>query len=111
MNGLVALLLGFTTAATHGVFGVLLLTSPGYLYIHFDIVYVVPLNIQAVTTAVQATAFLSIRQQTGNEKLFVATAIALVAAGSISWLTIVGPVLSVSNVFVAICFLKIQMTP
>lgn len=105
--GLVAIVFGIITAVAHGALGASLLIIRSVYY--YSLYTYVPLIYQAVTTAVQATAFLSIRQQTGNEKLFVATAIALVAAGSISWLTIAAPVLSVSNVFVAICFLKIRM--
>jgi len=108
--GLAALVFGVITAVADVTLGAALLIIRS-VYYYYSLYTYVPLIYQAVTTAVQATAFLSIRQQSGNEKLFVATAIALVAAGSISWLTIVGPVLSVSNVFVAICFLKIQMTP
>jgi len=110
--GLVAFVFGLITAVSQGVLAALLLIGPGdyvyFSYYYYTTFYYIPVIYQAVTTAVQATAFLLIREVTGNEKLFVAAAIALIAAGSISWLSTAEIGLSVSNVFVTICFLKIR---
>ncbi|RDE15184.1 MAG: hypothetical protein C4K49_06665 [Candidatus Thorarchaeota archaeon] len=107
--GILALLLGVGTAVTYITFGVLLLTNPSYFFLHSDIVYIVPSNIQAVTIVVQAATFLSIRHMTSRWELFASTSMVLIAVGCISWLSYAVPVLSVSNVLVTLCFLTTRM--
>jgi hypothetical protein len=108
LMGIIAFVFTLIAAATEMAVGTL---SLGYGYPYYYVASYLPAVYQIVATTTQACTFILIGRSTRVSKLFIATAIALLAAGSISWLTIGIPLLSVSNVFVAMCFFIIMKGP
>ncbi len=107
---LVAGVFGMITTVLYVVVGVAAALLFGGYYIAYVVLvlsYVAPIYI-VVTLSVQAATLLIVKRHTGHDMLLISTAIVLLAAGSISWLSILSLALCVSNLFLALCFWKLR---